>query len=118
MLMSIQCTQGRHRTFFTNCSFGQNIHLSLTVGLPLFQFTVLDNRLNELQPALGDVLNSLLDPRLFSVDRGELHVLLHHSKSLSDFYSVTKDIESTLNDVLDEEENLVDMYLTHLDSTG
>ena len=53
---------------YTKCSFGQNIHLSLTVDLPLFQFTVLDNRLIELQPALRDVLNSLLDPRLFSVD--------------------------------------------------
>ena len=118
MLMSMHCTQCRQRTIFTNCSFDQNIHLSLTVDLPLFQFTVLDNRLSELQPALRDVLNSLLDPRLFSVDRGELHILLHHSKSLSDFYSVAKDIESTLNDVLDEEENLVDMHLTHLASTG
>ena len=86
--------------------------------LATLQFTVLDNRLSELQPALRDVLNSLLDPQLFPVDRGELHTLLHHSKSLSDFYSIAKDIESTLNDVLDEEENLVDTHLTHLASTG
>ena len=108
-------TKAGRSSLSVNLTFSQ---LILTVDLPLFQFTVLDDRLSELQPALRDVLNSLLDPRLFSVDRGELHILLHHSKSLSDFYSVAKDIESTLNDVLDEEENLVDMHLTHLATTG
>lgn len=87
-------------------------------GLSVFQFTVLDHRLNEIQPALREVLNSLLDPRLFSVDRGELHILLHQSKSLSEFHSVVKDIESTLDDVLEYEEDLAEMYLTHWATTG
>ena len=79
---------------------------------------MLDDRLRELEPALQDVLNSLLDPRLFSVDRGELHVLLHHSKSLTDFHSVVKDIEVTLTEVLDSEEDMAEMYLTHWAQTG
>ena len=60
----------------------------------------------------------MLDPRLFSVDRGELHILLHQSKSLSEFHSVVKDIESTLDDVLEYEEDLAEMYLTHWATTG
>ena len=70
--------------------------------------------LAKLEPALKEVLNRLLDPRLFSVDRGELHILLHHSKNLSEFHSVVKDIESTLTEVLDADESMADMYLTHL----
>ena len=79
---------------------------------------MLDGRLQELEPALRDVLNSLLDPRLFSVDRGELHILLHHSKSLSEFHSIVRDIEATLSEVLDNEEDMADMYLSHWSSTG
>ena len=79
---------------------------------------MLDERLHELAPALREVLNSLLDPRLSSVDRGELHILLHHSKNLSEFHSIVRDIEATLNEVLDSEEDMTDMYLTHWDATG
>ena len=50
--------------------------------------------------------------------RGELHILLHHSKSLSEFHSIVKDIEATLTDMLDSEEDMADMYLTHIASTG
>jgi magnesium transporter len=81
-------------------------------------FSVLDDRLNDLEPALREVLNRLLDPRIFSVDRGELHILLHHSKNLSEFHSTVKDIEATLTDVLDSEEDMADMYLTHVAQTG
>lgn len=82
------------------------------------QFTVLDSRLQELSPALTEVLNSLLDPQLFSVDRGQLHILLHHSKSLSEFDSLVKDIETTLSETLDQEEDMAEMYLTHWSATG
>lgn len=81
-------------------------------------FSSLDERLYELGNALREVLNRLLDPRLFSVDRGELHILLQQSKSLSEFHSVVKDIEATLTDVLDSEEDMADMYLTHSATTG
>ena len=50
--------------------------------------------------------------------RGELHILLQHSKSLSEFHSIVKDIEGTLTDVLDSEEDMADMYLTHAANTG
>ena len=43
---------------------------------------------------------------------------LYKSVHLVRTHSVARDIESTLNDVLEEEENLVDMYLTHLATTG
>lgn len=82
------------------------------------QFFELDTELDKLEPALKNVLNSLLDPRLFSVDRGELHVLLHHSKNLSEFHSVVRDIECTLEEVLDADESMADMYLTHLATVG
>lgn len=82
------------------------------------QFSVLDERLSQLQPALRDVLNSLLDPRLFSVDRGELHILLLHSRSLSEFHSLVKDIEATLVEMLDSEQDMAEMYLTHWAATG
>lgn len=82
------------------------------------QFFELDAQLDKLEPAIKNVLNSLLDPHLFSVDRGELHILLHHSKNLSEFHSVVKDIECTLEEVLEADESMADMYLTHLATVG
>lgn len=79
---------------------------------------MLDEHLSKLEPALRDVLNSLLDPGLVSVDRGQLHFLLHHSKNLSEFDSLVRDIESTLTEVLDSEQDMSDMYLTHWAETG
>lgn len=73
--------------------------------------------LGNLEPALKDTLNRLLDPQLFSVDRGELHILLHHSNRLSEFHSLVRDIEVTLNEVLDVEDSMADMYLTHQATT-
>ena len=51
-------------------------------GLCLFipQFFVMYDHLNKLHPSIIEVLNTLLDPRVFTVDRGQLHILLHHSK--------------------------------------
>lgn len=82
------------------------------------QFSQLDAELAKLEPALRDVLNRLLDPHLFSVDRGELHILLHHSKSLSEFHSLVRDIESTLTELLDADESMAGMYLSHLATLG
>ena len=52
------------------------------------------------------------------MDRGHLHVLLLHSKSLSEFTSLVKDIEGTLEDVLDNEADLAEMYLSHWTTPG
>lgn len=38
--------------------------------------------------------------------------------SLSEFYSLVSDVEATLKDVLDYEEDLADMYLTHYQQEG
>lgn len=80
--------------------------------------TVLEDRLSELHPSVVNVLNNLLDPNINSVDRGHLHVLLLHSKSLSEFTSLTKDIEGTLADVLDNEADLAEMYLSRWTTPG
>lgn len=37
--------------------------------------------------------------------------------SLSEFHTLVKDIEATLSDTLDYEEDMADMYLTHLSRT-
>ena len=41
--------------------------------------------------------------RYVCLGRGELHILLHHSKSLSEFHSIVKDTEATLTDMLDSD---------------
>ncbi len=95
-----------------------SVLVCLIVLLLYTQFSLLDGRLGELEPALTEVLNNLLDPALFSVDRGQLHILLHHSKNLSEFDSIVRDIESTLSEVLDSDSDIADMYLTHWHQTG
>lgn len=96
----------------------KNYCFVLVIILFSAQFSDLDAELAKLEPALKTVLNSLLDPHLFSVDRGELHILLHHSKNLSEFNSLVRDVESTLGEVLDADESMAEMYLTHLALEG
>ena len=76
-----------------------------------FIFSSLFTSLFSLSPSLP------LSP-LSHLSRGELHILLQHSKSLSEFHSIVKDIEATLTDVLDSEEDMADRYLTHFADTG
>ena len=47
--------------------------------------------------------------------RFDIHFSLY---SLSEFYSLVKDIEDTLTDVLDYEDDMADMYLSHCALTG
>ena len=59
----------------------------------ILQFLVMYDHLNKLHPSIIEVLNSLLDPRVFTVDRGQLHILLHHSKrSEQEYWTVKKNI--------------------------
>ena len=53
------------------CLFGDISHI---------QFSVMDGQLSSLHPSVTNTLNTLLDPRMFSVDQGQLHILLHLSK--------------------------------------
>ncbi|XP_065889545.1 magnesium transporter MRS2 homolog, mitochondrial-like [Dysidea avara] len=94
-----------------------------------FEFQVLDVLLNnlfidleksisKLDQAIKESLRDLLDPRLFSVDRGELHVLLQHSKSLSEFEAMVLDLKGTLEDILEYDDYMAEMHLTHLVQHG
>ncbi|KAG7234948.1 hypothetical protein INR49_003562, partial [Caranx melampygus] len=38
------------------------------------------NPLNEVEPVILDVLESLVDPKIYSADRSKLHILLQNSK--------------------------------------
>ena len=42
----------------------------------------LEKKIAQLDTSIKKALHDLLDPRSFSLDRGELHVLLQHSKRL------------------------------------
>jgi hypothetical protein len=79
---------------------------------------VLDERLDEIQPALTAILNNILTPRLFFVDRGEPFILLIHDKKLTEFHSLVEDVEKTLEEILESDEDMAAMYLTHRTTTG
>ena len=79
---------------------------------------VLDEHLEEIQPALTGVLNNILTPHLFFVDRGEPYILLIHNKKLTEFYSLVEDVEKTLEEILESDEDMAAMYLTHRATTG
>jgi magnesium transporter len=76
-------------------------------------FSAMESQLNSLLPSVTNTLNTLLDPRMFSVDQGQLHILLHLSKNLSEFQSLLLDLESTLNELMEVDEDMAEMYLTH-----
>lgn len=44
------------------------------------QVNTLQARLNDLEPVILDILESLIDPKILSADRSKLHVLLQNSK--------------------------------------
>ncbi len=79
------------------------------------QLSGLDEELVVLEAALKDSLDHLLHPEYISMDKGEIYMflLLQQSSRLSEFYSLVKDIAVTLTEVLDAEDDMADMYLTH-----
>lgn len=77
-------------------------------------FVELEKKILQLDFSIKNALHDLLDPRSFSLDRGELHVLLQHSKSLSEFEAMVLDLKGTLEDILDFEDCMAEMYLSHL----
>ena len=82
------------------------------------QLSGLDEELALLEPALRESLDRLYNPQYLQLDKGELYMLLEQSGQLSEFHSLVRDVEATLNEVLDSEEDMADMYLTHYASTG
>ncbi|XP_023667775.1 magnesium transporter MRS2 homolog, mitochondrial [Paramormyrops kingsleyae] len=72
----------------------------------------LQTRLNEVQPLILDTLESLVDPKLLSADRSQLHILLQNSKSLSELETDIKVFKECLLKILDEDELIEELCLT------
>ena len=66
--VEFSCAHSQRHTYLHTLSLPSSLSPTLPPSLP-HQFSVLDDRLNDLEPALREVLNRLLDPRIFSVDR-------------------------------------------------
>ncbi|XP_039592839.1 magnesium transporter MRS2 homolog, mitochondrial isoform X3 [Polypterus senegalus] len=83
----------------------------------LHRVNTLQARLNNLQPQILEMLESLVDPKLLSVDRSKLHILLQNSKSLSELETDIKVFKETLLKILDEEELIEEMCLAKCGDT-
>ncbi|KAM9852332.1 magnesium transporter MRS2 homolog, mitochondrial isoform 2-T2 [Aulostomus maculatus] len=68
--------------------------------------------LNEVEPAIMDILESLVDPKILSADRCKLHVLLQNSKRLSELETDIKVFKDSLLKILDEDEIIEELCLT------
>ncbi|XP_037748982.1 magnesium transporter MRS2 homolog, mitochondrial isoform X4 [Chelonia mydas] len=72
----------------------------------------LQGRLNVLQSQIIETLEALVDPKLLSVDRSKLHILLQNGKSLSELETDLKVFKETILEILDEEELIEELCLT------
>ncbi|XP_065254094.1 magnesium transporter MRS2 homolog, mitochondrial isoform X2 [Emys orbicularis] len=72
----------------------------------------LQGRLNILQPQIIETLEALVDPKLLSVDRSKVHILLQNGKSLSELETDLKVFKETILEILDEEELIEELCLT------
>ncbi|XP_029308449.1 magnesium transporter MRS2 homolog, mitochondrial isoform X2 [Cottoperca gobio] len=72
----------------------------------------LQTRLNVVEPIMLDTLESLVDPKILSIDRSKLHILLQNSKSLSELETDIKVFKDTLLKILDEDEIIEELCLT------
>ncbi|XP_051921724.1 magnesium transporter MRS2 homolog, mitochondrial [Hippocampus zosterae] len=72
----------------------------------------LQTRLNEVEPVILDILESLVDPKILSADRSKLHILLQNSKSLSELETDIKVFKDSLLKILDEDEIIEELCLT------
>ncbi|XP_011603807.1 magnesium transporter MRS2 homolog, mitochondrial isoform X1 [Takifugu rubripes] len=68
--------------------------------------------LNDVEPVIMDILESLVDPKILSADRSKLHVLLQNSKSLSELETDIKVFKDSLLKILDEDELIEEFCLT------
>ncbi|KAF6725410.1 Magnesium transporter MRS2-like, mitochondrial [Oryzias melastigma] len=72
----------------------------------------LQSRLNDVEPVILDILESLVDPKILSADRSKLHILLQNSKSLSELETEIKVFKDSLLKILDEDEIIEELCLT------
>ncbi|KAM7420447.1 hypothetical protein PAMA_014932 [Pampus argenteus] len=76
------------------------------------QVNTLQAKLNEVEPVILDILESLVDPKILSADRSKLHILLQNSKSLSELETDIKVFKDSLLKILDEDETIEELCLT------
>ncbi|XP_005041697.1 PREDICTED: magnesium transporter MRS2 homolog, mitochondrial [Ficedula albicollis] len=72
----------------------------------------LQGRLNTLQRQILETLEALVDPKLLSVDRSKLHILLQNGKSLSELETDLKVFKETILEILDDEEVIEELCLS------
>lgn len=72
----------------------------------------LHSRLSALQPQILETLEALVDPKLLSVDRSRLHILLQNSKNLSELETDIKVFREALLEILDDEELIENLCLS------
>ncbi|NXX88852.1 MRS2 protein, partial [Centropus bengalensis] len=77
-----------------------------------YRISKLQGRLNTLQPQILETLEALVDPKLLSVDRSKLHILLQNGKSLSELETHLKVFKETILEILDEEELIEELCLS------
>ncbi|CAI9600814.1 unnamed protein product, partial [Staurois parvus] len=80
------------------------------------RISILQERLQYLQPHILETLEALVDPKLMSVDRSKLHVLLQNGKSLSELETDIKVFKEAILEILNEDELIEELCLTKPDS--
>ncbi|XP_069814030.1 magnesium transporter MRS2 homolog, mitochondrial isoform X2 [Dendropsophus ebraccatus] len=76
--------------------------------------STLQGRLHFLQPRILETLEALVDPKLLSVDRSKLHILLQNGKTLSELETDIKVFKEAILEILDEDELIEELCLTKL----
>ncbi|XP_056377284.1 magnesium transporter MRS2 homolog, mitochondrial isoform X1 [Hyla sarda] len=78
------------------------------------RISTLQGRLHFLQPHILETLEALVDPKLLSVDRSKLHILLQNGKTLSELETDIKVYKEAILEILDEDELIEELCLTKL----
>ncbi|XP_007901364.2 magnesium transporter MRS2 homolog, mitochondrial [Callorhinchus milii] len=81
------------------------------------RMNTLQARLNEIHPQVLETLDALVDPKLLSLDRSKLHVLLQNSKNLSELETDVKVFKEALLKILDEEKLIEELCVTKWSET-
>ncbi|KAM6453564.1 magnesium transporter MRS2 homolog, mitochondrial [Liasis olivaceus] len=77
-----------------------------------YWISYLSGRLSHLQPQILETLNALVDPKLLSLDRSKVHILLQNGKSLSELETDLKVFKETILEILDDKEVMEELCLT------
>ncbi|KAG8571518.1 hypothetical protein GDO81_011677 [Engystomops pustulosus] len=78
------------------------------------EISSLQGRLQFLHPRILETLEALVDPKLLSIDRSQLHILLQVGKTLSELETDLKVFKEAILEILDEDELIEELCLTKL----